>query len=43
MNTSSIENTVATDTADISAIELRLLAEFEVVLVGGGEAVAGFF
>ena len=43
MNTTSIENTVAIDTTDIAANDLRLLAEFEVVQVGGGENVAGFF
>lgn len=43
MNTTSIDNTVATEITDTAAIDLRLLAEFEVAQVGGGENVAGFF
>ena len=43
MNTTSIETTVAIETTSIADNDLRLLAEFEVVQVGGGENVAGFF
>ena len=43
MNATSIETAVAIETTDIAANDLRLLTEFEVVQVGGGENVAGFF
>ena len=43
MNTASIENTVAIENTDFAAIDLRLLADFEITQVGGGEAVASFF
>ena len=43
MNTTSTQDNLATATDDLAAIELRLLTDFEISKVGGGENVAGFF
>lgn len=43
MSTTFIQDNIATETTDAAAVALRLLAEFEVAQVGGGENVAGFF
>lgn len=42
MNTTFTSDTAAAHTTDFAAVELRLLAEFEITQVGGGENVAVF-
>ena len=43
MNTNCTQDNATTETTDFAAIDLRLLADFEITQVGGGEAVASFF
>ena len=42
MNTALLQDNVATEATDFGSLDIRLLAEFEVAQVGGGEAVAVF-